>query len=198
LKLRRSEFMTSDRAVGVRDGASICLSFFLFLLIAAPFVESIVSAAAPEYDIAIVNGRVVDPESGLDAIRNIAISKGTIQAISEKSLKARTTIVATGLVVAPGFIDLHSHGQDEENYRLKAMDGVTTALELEVGTGDVDRWYSEREGKALINFGVSVGHIPVRMRVMRDPGTFLPSGDAAHRPASDSEIEQIRCSLTED
>jgi N-acyl-D-aspartate/D-glutamate deacylase len=98
-------------------------------------------------------------------------------------------------VVAPGFIDLHSHGQDQENYRLKAMDGVTTALELEVGTGDVDRWYSEREGKGLINFGVSVGHIPVRMRVMRDPGTFLPSGDAAHRAASSSEIEQMKLQL---
>jgi hypothetical protein len=113
--------MTSDRVVAIRVGVSIILSCFLLLLTAAPFVESIVSAAAPEYDIAIVNGRVVDPESGLDAIRNIGISNGTIQAISEKSLKARTTILATGLVVAPGFIDLHSHGQDDENYRLNLL-----------------------------------------------------------------------------
>jgi N-acyl-D-aspartate/D-glutamate deacylase len=112
--------MTSDRAVAVRGGVFICLCF-LFLLIAAPSIRSIVSAAAPEYDIAIVNGRVIDPESGLDAIRNIGISNGTIQAISEKSLKARTTILATGLVVAPGFIDLHSHGQDQENYRLNLL-----------------------------------------------------------------------------
>ena len=146
----------------------------------------------PEYDVVILNGRVIDPESGLDAIRSIGINKGIIQAISEKSLKGRTTVLATGFVVAPGFIDLHSHGQDQENYRFKAMDGVTTALELEVGTGDVAPWYAEREGKALINYGASVGHIPARMSVMHDPGVFLPSGDGAHKAASDAEIEDIK------
>src|SRR5215510_8382599 len=153
--------------------------------------------ASPQdtYDVVILNGRVIDPESKLDGIRNIGISNGVIKAISEKSMRGHTTVLATGLVVSPGFIDLHSHGQDQENYRFKAMDGVTTALELEVGTGNANQWYAQREGKALINFGVSVGHIPVRIRVMRDPGAFLPSGDAAHRPASDSEIEQMRLQL---
>ena len=65
-----------------------------------------------EYDVVILNGRVIDPESNFDAIRNVGITGGRIQAISEKSLRGRTTILATGLVVAPGFIDLHSHGQD--------------------------------------------------------------------------------------
>ena len=51
------------------------------------------------------------------------------------------------LVVAPGFIDLHSHGQDAENYDVQARDGVTTALELEVGAGDIDSWYERRSGK---------------------------------------------------
>jgi dihydroorotase len=150
----------------------------------------------PEYDLVILNGRVVDPESKLDAIRNIGITLNTtggiIQAISEKSLKGKTTVLATGLVVSPGFIDLHSHGQDQENYRFKAMDGVTTALELEVGTGDVEKWYAERQGKALINYGASVGHIPARIAVMKDPGVFLPSGDGAHKAASDSEIEAMK------
>ena len=146
----------------------------------------------PEYDLVILNGRVVDPESRLDAIRNIGISNGKIQAISEKSLRGRTTVLAAGLVVSPGFIDLHSHGQDQENYRFKAMDGVTTALELEVGIGDVTPWYAEREGKALINYGASIGHIPARMAVMRDPGTFLPSGDAAHKAASDAELAELK------
>ena len=149
-------------------------------------------ASETEYDLVILNGRVVDPESRLDAIRNIGITNGTIQAISEKSLRGRTTVLATGLVVSPGFIDLHSHGQDQENYRFKAMDGVTTALELEVGTGDAAKWYAEREGKALINYGASVGHIPARIAVMHDPGVFLPSGDAAHKEASDSEIEEMK------
>src|SRR5712691_6011973 len=148
--------------------------------------------AEPEYDIVILNGRVVDPDSRLDAIRNIGISNGTIETISEKSLRGRTTILATGLVVSPGFIDLHSHGQDEENYRFKAMDGVTTALELEVGTGNANQWYAQREGKALINYGASIGHIPARIAVMHDPGVFLPSGDAAHKAASDSEIEEMK------
>ncbi len=149
-------------------------------------------AAEPEYEVVILNGRLIDPESRLDAIRNIGISNGTIQAISATSMRGRTTVLATGLVVSPGFIDLHSHGQDQENYRFKAMDGVTTALELEVGTGNADQWYAEREGKALINYGASIGHIPTRMAVMRDPGVFLPSGDAAHKAASDSEIEELK------
>jgi dihydroorotase len=64
-------------------------------------------------------------------------------------------------------------------------------LELEVGVADIDRWCGEREGRALINYGASVGHIPVRMAVMHDPGQLLPSGDAAHREATPAEMEQI-------
>jgi N-acyl-D-aspartate/D-glutamate deacylase len=143
------------------------------------------------YELVIANGRVMDPESGLDAVRNVGISGGKVRAVSSSSLKGKQTIDAKGLVVAPGFIDLHQHGQDAENYAAKAHDGVTTALELEVGVADIDRWYGEREGKALINFGASVGHIPVRMVVMHDPGEFLPSGDAAHREATMEEMNQI-------
>jgi dihydroorotase len=95
------------------------------------------------------------------------------------------------MVVAPGFVDLHVHEMHAEHHRAQAMDGVTTALELEVGTADVDRWYDERAGTTLINYGVSVGHIPVRMSVMRDPGTFVPSGDAASKPASAEEVDEL-------
>ncbi len=89
------------------------------------------------YDVVIRNGRVLDPESGLDGIRNVGITGNRIAAISTAALSGKTLVDATGLVVAPGFIDLHSHGQDAENYRFKAMDGVTTALELEVGVWPV-------------------------------------------------------------
>ena len=168
----------------------------ILVVITAPFVLTRLNIASatqePAYDVVILNGRVIDPESKLDAIRNIGISNGTIKAISEKSMRGRTTVLATGLVVAPGFIDLHSHGQDQENYRFKAMDGVTTALELEVGTGNATQWYSQRERQALINYGASIGHIPVRIAVMHDPGVFLPSGDGAHKAASDSEIEEMK------
>lgn len=154
-----------------------------------------VHAQDATYDVVIANGRVMDPETGLDAVRNVGISGGKIRAISSSVLKGKQTIDAKGLVVAPGFIDLHQHGQDAENYAAKAHDGVTTVLELEVGVADVDRWYGEREGKALINFGASVGHIPVRMVVMHDPGQLLPSGEAAHREATPAEIEQIMAGL---
>ena len=165
------------------------------LLLAFGLGEPSLLGQEKTYDIVIANGRVMDPESGLDAVRNVGISGGKIRAISSSGLKGKQTIDAKGFVVAPGFIDLHQHGQDAENYAAKAHDGVTTALELEVGVGDVDRWYGEREGKALINFGASVGHIPVRMAVMHDPGQLLPSGDAAHREATPAEMEQIMAGL---
>jgi N-acyl-D-aspartate/D-glutamate deacylase len=147
--------------------------------------------AQDTYDAVIANGRVMDPESGLNAVRNIGIIAGKIRAISSAPLSGKTDFDATGLVVAPGFIDLHEHGQTPEKYRYQARDGVTTSLELEVGTDDVDRWYAERDGKALINFGVSIGHIPVRMKVMHDPGSFLPRGDAAHHEATSEELLDI-------
>jgi N-acyl-D-aspartate/D-glutamate deacylase len=165
------------------------------LLVAVYLLSSIaisVSINAQEnYDAVIANGRVMDPESGLDAVRNVGIIAGKIQAISAAPLKGKSSIDAKGLVVAPGFIDLHEHGQTPEAYRYQAHDGVTTSLELEVGTDDVDKWYADRQGKALINFGVSIGHIPVRMKVMGDPGKFLPTGGAAHMEATPEQLAEM-------
>src|SRR2546427_3620387 len=146
------------------------------------------------YDVVIAGGRVIDPASGLDDVRHVGIINGVIRAISAQRLNGRTTLDASGLVVAPGFIDLHQHAQRTINPavdKLKVMDGVTTALELEVGTDDIDRWYDARAGKSLLNYGVSIGHIPTRMAVMKDPGDFLPSGPAAHRAARAGEIADI-------
>jgi dihydroorotase len=95
------------------------------------------------------------------------------------------------LVVTAGFIDLHQHGQTPENYRFKARDGVTTALELEVGVSPVDVWYAQREDKSLINFGATVGHIPVRIAVMHDTGTFLPRDRAINTVATLEQMQQI-------
>ena len=146
---------------------------------------------AQHFELVIANGRVLDPESRLDGVRDIGISSGAIAAISRDHLSGARTIDAAGLVVAPGFIDLHAHSQIPETYRYRSLDGVTTALELEVGTGDIARWYSERQAGALINYGVSIGHIQVRMAALHDPGAFLPTADAAHRAASSAEIEDI-------
>jgi len=153
------------------------------------------TAANPDYDVVIANGRVMDPETGLDAPRNVGITGGKISAISETPLKGKTIIDAKGLVVAPGFIDLHEHGAEPRNYQFQAHDGVTTSLELELGTGDIGKWYAAREGKSLINFGASIGHIPVRMDVLHDPGTFLPTGDAARRASTPQELNQIRAGI---
>lgn len=143
------------------------------------------------FDLVIAGGRVIDPESGLNEIRNLGIRGRTVGAISASPLTGRTTIDAADLVVSPGFIDLHAHGQTRETYGYQARDGVTTALELEVGTADIERWYADRKSGQLINYGVSVGHIPVRMAVMGDRGPFLPTGPGAHKAGSAAEIKEI-------
>lgn len=129
----------------------------------APVPEADVEGAL---DLVITGGRVIDPESGLDAIRTVGIRDGSVVALSEESLDAANTLDATGLVVAPGFIDLHAHGQDAASNRYQAMDGVTTALELEVGVYPVAPWYAAREGTALINYGATVSHQGARQRAM--------------------------------
>src|SRR5579859_4920263 len=149
-------------------------------------------AAAQDYDLVILNARVMDPASKLDAVRNVGIRGGVIRAVSAQPLRGKSTLDARGLVLAPGFIDLHSHGQDAENYRYKAMDGVTTALELEIGVADIDRWYAERQGKALINYGATIGHVPTRMQLMHDSGTFLPHDTAATTIATPEQIAQMK------
>lgn len=143
------------------------------------------------YDVVIANGRVMDPESGLDGVRNVGISEGKIRAVSGEALQGKLTVDARGLVVAPGFIDLHEHGQEPRNYQFQAHDGVTTSLELEVGTTDVSGWYGQREGKSLINFGVSIGHMPVRMKMFHGDGGMLATGEAAHLAASPDQIKEM-------
>lgn len=161
---------------------------------------AMVACASPEsgeerYDVVVQGGRVMDPASGLDAVRNVGIRGGRIEAISENALEGGRVIDAAGLVVAPGFIDLHVHqstlAQSVETYALMVQDGVTSAFELEVGTGDVAAWYRAREGGQVLNYGVSVGHIPVRMAVMGDSGAFLPSGPGGSEPASAEQVAEM-------
>jgi len=148
-------------------------------------------AGAQTYDTVISRGRAMDPETGLDAVRDIGIAGGKIAAISESPLSGRSVVDARGLVVTAGFIDLHQHGQTPEAYAFKARDGVTTALEMEVGASPVDAWYRAREGKALINFGATAGHIPARMAVMHDSGTLLPRDRAVDATATPGQLSEI-------
>jgi N-acyl-D-aspartate/D-glutamate deacylase len=152
------------------------------------------SVTAQDFDLVLASGRVLDPESKLDAVRHVGIRDGVIRAVSETPLRGRAVVDASGLVIAPGFIDLHQHAHQPEDYHLKAQDGVTAAFELEVGTADVDAWYAARAGKALIHHGVSVGHIPCRMVAMGDRPSFLPGANSvtATNPASDAQIADLR------
>src|SRR4029453_12063335 len=86
---------------------------------------------ASSYDLVILNGRVMDPESGIDALRHLGINSGKILALTTDLLRGRTVIDARGLVVAPGFIDLHQHSHNQEADRAKVLDGVTSALDME-------------------------------------------------------------------
>lgn len=115
----------------------------------------------------LVGGRVLDPETKLDGVRAVGIRNGRIVSVTAAVPSARDTVDVRGLVVAPGFVDLHSHGQDSINYRYLAHDGVTTALELEIGTYPIAPWYARRNGKSLINYGVSASH-PGARRAMLD------------------------------
>lgn len=154
------------------------------------------SCRAQTFDLVIANGRVMDPESGLDAVRNVGIRAGRIAAISASPLIGTRMIDATNLVAAPGFIDLHEHGQQEESYALMVRDGVTSAFELEVGTADVTAWYAAREPGQIVNYGVSAGHIPARMKVLRDPSTgLLPAGAGGSGAASRAQIAEIEAIL---
>lgn len=162
--------------------------FLLLLLLALP-VQAI--------DLVISNGRVMDPETGLDEISHLGITDGKVTHLSDKPLTGKRTIDATGLVVAPGFIDLHQHAQDELTYQLKALDGVTTALELELGAADIDAWYRERKGKLPIHFGVSIGHVKVRMAVMGHQPSFVPgaNSDAAKKEAGPEDLKRLRAGI---
>lgn len=108
------------------------------------------------YDVVLQGGRVIDPETKLDAIRNIGILNNRIAQISSEPLQGKEMINVSGLVVAPGFIDLHVHGRTNVEQEYQLHDGVTTALELEWGIEYLKEWYETRKSKALINYGASV------------------------------------------
>jgi N-acyl-D-aspartate/D-glutamate deacylase len=156
---------------------------------------------AQQYDIVIEGGRVIDPETKLDAVRNLGIQNGRIARISDAPLQGRRVIHAAGLVAAPGFIDLHQHGQDLASQRVKAFDGVTTALEMEIGAPDVAQFLKSKESHSLIHYGTTASHLAARALVFGAPlpeGTILPkSGPATDEHATPEQIEKIQQRLRE-
>jgi N-acyl-D-aspartate/D-glutamate deacylase len=194
---------TSSPGRGPSRRSIICV---LFSIVLSWTVDATAQSAAGDFDLVLSGGRVMDPESGLDQVRDIGIVSGRIAALSTQPLRGKRVIDVSGLVVAPGFIDLHAHGMDVKSAQLQAQDGVTTALESELGTLSVERWYAAREGKAPINFGVAVGHRQARARALSavDVPDPLFSADIAtlerHRewaldPANDTQIRQMLADL---
>jgi len=121
---------------------------------------------ASEYDIVIKGARVIDPETGLDQISNIAITGKEIAAVTPDDLSGKREIDARGLVAAPGFIDLHVHGQDPYSEKIGVLDGRTSQLDLEAGAIPVSAYYDYKAGKSITNYGTSVGHAFARTLVM--------------------------------
>lgn len=146
-------------------------------------------SSGPTYDLVLAGGRVIDPESGLDAVRHIGINGDRVAAVSESPLAGKETIDATGLVVSPGFIDLHRHGQSAEAYGWQLRDGVTTGLELELGEADIPAWYAEREG-SLMNYGASISHPYSRniAQLGENPGL---EGPQLERPLTEEELVKL-------
>lgn len=172
------------------------LIFFLgFLVFSTTF------ATAQQFDIVLEGGRVMDPETNLDVIRNVGIRDGKIARISSEALTGRRVVHATDFVVAPGFIDLHQHGQELDSQRVKALDGVTTALELEIGVPDVAQFLQSKQGHSLIHYGTAASHAAARVKVcgasmpVQPDGSVsvLPkSGPATDDPATPEQIEAIK------
>ena len=126
-------------------------------------------AATTTFDVVILNGRVMDPETNFDSIQNVGILNGKIAIITDKAIKGKETIDATNQVVSPGFIDIHAHGQNIGDYRMQAMQGVTTMLELESGVLPVGPWYEGQAAKKLpINYGTASGWTYARIATFSD------------------------------
>lgn len=73
-----------------------------------------------EFDLAIIGGRVIDPESKLDRVVNIFIQDGVIRSMGKPGgrFKAKEVINAEGMILVPGLIDMHTHlrepGREDE------------------------------------------------------------------------------------
>ncbi len=176
----------------------------------ARFILALLATALPlsAHDLVLANGRVMDPASGLDAVRHIGITGGKIAAISETPLVGDTVVDVAGHVVSPGFIDLHAHGQTTGDLQIKAQDGVTTALELEGGVYPVAEWYASMEGTAPIHYGATVGHISARFAAFHPQlktgqwasgkarlALLGPKPDGANKVAGEAEMKSMNTAI---
>jgi hypothetical protein len=117
----------------------------------------------------------------LDAVRNVGINGGTIEIVTDQPITGKETVDATGLVVAPGFIDMHNHNSGVPfGEKLALCDGVTTPLELEAGVSPVTGWYDRLAGKCRSNYGATVGTLPTRERTFNPKYKTVFAGDIVY------------------
>ncbi len=178
---------------------------FKHLLVSLCLFSTTLVVAQERYDLVLGGGRVMDPETGLDAVRNVGIRGDRIVEISSETLSGAEVLNVAGLVIAPGFIDLHAHGQTNAANEFQAHDGVTTALELESGVPFLKEWIDSRRGNAVLNFGATVSHARTRFMDMKkyvatvahirsiiaEHGLDSPELDEAMRPAFASRYESL-------
>lgn len=174
----------------------------LIVAIVAALAPAAVWSADASYDLVIRGGRVLDPETGFDATVNVGISNGRIARISPDPLTGTRMVDARGLVVAPGFIDLHQHGHGDEVAVLKAFDGVTSALEMEIGVPDVKAFLARKSGKSLINYGTTASHAAARAAAFGQPladDAIIPqSGRSTNEPATATELAKMKSRLEQE
>jgi len=110
-------------------------------------------AVATDYDLVILNGRVMDPETMFDAVMNVGVKDGTIAVTTRNQIRGDESIDATGLVVAPGFVDAHYHAMDPMGSRMGLRQGITTGLELEMGVTNAKQLRSVCETRGSPEYG---------------------------------------------
>lgn len=158
----------------------------ILLLLALPLAAA---APVPEYDLLIRGGTVVDG-TGAPAFRaDVAVRNGKIVRVGPLAdAKAARVVDASGLIVAPGFIDVHTHADDlaerrrAENFLRM---GVTTVVAGNCGSSPVEigKALEEiRKARPSINFATLIGHGSVRHAVMGD----------ARRAPTPAELEKMK------
>jgi N-acyl-D-amino-acid deacylase len=137
--------------------------------------------AAQQYDVLITNGKILDGTGNHWFYSDLAVKDGKIIAIGKlKQQGAKRVIDAKGLMVAPGFIDVHTHIEGEEKRTPTAenfiYDGVTTVVTGNCGSSQVDmkKYFAFIDSlKTSINVASLIGHNDVRRtvlgRAMKDP-----------------------------